>query len=77
MERFAQLTNREREVLDLMVASKSNKMIAEDLGISLRTVEGHRARIMKKMQAVNVVDLVRMAMILKDIKKPAAPAEVD
>jgi len=76
-ERYAQLTSREREVLDLMVASKSNKLIAAELGISLRTVEGHRARIMRKMKAVNVVDLVRMAMTLREAEKSSPPGHGD
>jgi FixJ family two-component response regulator len=76
-ERYEQLTNREREVLELMVTSKSNKLIAAELGISLRTVEGHRARIMRKMQAVNVVDLVRMAIAIREPDKPSSTARID
>ena len=49
--RPAQLTVREREVLDLIIAGKLNKQIADTLGISIKTVEVHRARVMEKMGA--------------------------
>ena len=58
-ERFATLTGREREVLDLIVEGKSNKIIAEELDISVRTVEFHRANVMDKMRAGSVADLIR------------------
>ena len=60
--RIASLTPREHELLELVVAGRSNKVIAEELGISQRTVEIHRARVMKKMAADSVTDLVRMLM---------------
>lgn len=60
--RLETLTEREREVLDGIVAGHANKVIARDLGISPRTVEVHRARVMEKMQAQSVADLVRMAI---------------
>lgn len=56
------LTPREREVMNLLAAGKSNKAIAELLGVSVRTVETHRASIMVKMQAESLADLVRMAL---------------
>jgi two-component system response regulator FixJ len=60
--RLAQLTPREREVLEALVAGKPNKIIAFDLNISPRTVEIHRARVMEKMAARTLSDLVRMAL---------------
>lgn len=62
LRRLETLTAREREVFDGIVSGKPNKVIAYDLGISTRTVEIHRARVMDKMQARNLSTLVRMAM---------------
>ncbi len=59
-DRIAQLTAREREIMILVADGKSSKVIALDLGISERTVELHRSRMMKKMSARSVADLVRM-----------------
>lgn len=56
------LTEREKEVLDLLVAGHPNKVVAHKLDISPRTVEVHRARIMEKMQARSLADLVRMML---------------
>ena len=56
------LTVRETKVLSLIARGNSNKEIGKKIGISNRTVEAHRARIMEKMQAENLVDLMRMAM---------------
>ena len=63
-ERLASLTPREREVLDGLVAGLPNKTIAYDLGISPRTVEIHRARVMEKMRAKSLSELVRIAIQL-------------
>ena len=61
-ERVAALTPRERDVLSHLVKGNPNKIIAHQLSISPRTVENHRARLMVKMQADSVAELVRMAL---------------
>jgi two-component system response regulator FixJ len=61
--RLAELSQRERQVLDGLIAGHSNKIIAHDLGISARTVEIYRANVMAKMQAASLSQLVRMALI--------------
>jgi len=62
--RFEALSERERQVLDGLVAGKANKVIAYDLGISPRTVEIYRANVMAKMQAKRLSELVRMALLI-------------
>jgi RNA polymerase sigma factor (sigma-70 family) len=62
--RLEKLTNREREVFDLVVTGKPNKVIAYELDVSQRTVEIHRARVMEKMEARSLADLVRMHISL-------------
>lgn len=64
-ERIATLTPREAEVLNCLVEGKPNKITANDLGMSIRTVETHRARVMQKMQARSLSELVRMVMSTK------------
>jgi FixJ family two-component response regulator len=59
--RLATLTPREREVLDQVIAGKLNKQIAADLGAAEKTIKIHRGRVMEKMQAQSVVELVRIA----------------
>ncbi len=58
----AQLTPREVEVMNLLVAGKHNKLIANELNISVRTAEAHRAKVMKKLQADSLSDVVRVAL---------------
>jgi FixJ family two-component response regulator len=58
--RLEMLTPREREVLKLVVAGRLNKQIAETLGNAEKTIKIHRGRVMRKMQADSVADLVRM-----------------
>ena len=62
--RLALLSERERQVLDGLVAGKPNKIIAYDLGISARTVEIYRANVMTNMQADSLSHLVRMALLV-------------
>lgn len=61
-QRLARLTRREREVLNLLIAGKATKMIAYLLGTSSRTIDIHRARVMDKMQADSLPELVRMVL---------------
>lgn len=60
--RIGLLTERERQVLECLVAGKANKVIAYELDISPRTVEIHRAHVMEKMQARSLSDVVRLAL---------------
>jgi len=63
--RFAQLTAREREVLELVVAGRLNKQIADVLGIAERTVKAQRAQVMAKLGAANAAELGRIAAQLR------------
>jgi two-component system response regulator FixJ len=60
--RYGRLTTREREVFEIVVEGKPNKVIATDLGLSQKTIEVHRAHVMEKMEAESFADLVKMAM---------------
>ena len=71
-ERFESLTPREREVLALVASGKPNKVMAGDLGLSQRTVEIHRARVMEKMGVSSLAQLVRIVMDLNSAGKPDA-----
>ena len=59
---MARLTLRETQVLERIVAGRLNKQIADDLGISIKTVEAHRANIMEKLNANTVADLLKIAL---------------
>ena len=63
--RTATLTPREREVMELVVAGNPNKAVASQLGLSQKTVEIHRARVMSKMSAGSLAELVRDSLMLK------------
>jgi two-component system response regulator FixJ len=69
-EKLGALSNRERQVLEGLVAGNANKTIAFDLGISPRTVEIYRANLMTKMSANSLSDLVRMAIVTGILEKP-------
>ncbi len=61
--RLDHLTPREHEVMEMVTEGRSNKEIAMDLGVSAKTVEAHRARVMEKMGAGSLAELVRMVMV--------------
>ncbi len=73
VERINRLTRREKEVLDLMVAGKKNKDIAVELGISPKTLDIHRSKVMEKMEARTVADLVRWRLFELTSGKVALP----
>jgi two-component system response regulator FixJ len=63
-DRFSRLTERERELVELMASGLSSKQIAATVGIALKTVENHRSHVLAKTGAANVASLVRMKMIV-------------
>jgi two-component system, chemotaxis family, CheB/CheR fusion protein len=65
-ERIARLTPREKDVMELVVQGRPNKIIAHDLGVSQRTVENHRAAVMKRTGVTSVPDLIRLVMAAAD-----------
>ena len=65
LSRIESLTSREHEVMDMVVDGNANKVIAIDLGLSQRTVEIHRARVMRKMEADSVSQLVQMVVSVR------------
>ncbi|MCK9260244.1 MAG: response regulator [Azoarcus sp.] len=64
--RLATLTAREREVMELILEGKFNKVIADELSISMRTVEAHRSRVFDKMQVRSAVELAQMLTTLRN-----------
>ncbi|MGB0955481.1 MAG: response regulator transcription factor [Panacagrimonas sp.] len=73
--RWAQLTNREKQVAGHLCKGDANKVIAIDLGISERTVELHRAHIMRKMQARGIAQLVRMMLSIGQSSEPSTDTD--
>ncbi|WP_320534545.1 response regulator transcription factor [Robbsia andropogonis] len=65
LERLSKLTAREQQVLERITAGRLNKQMADDLGISIKTVEAHRANIMEKLNVNTVADLLRLALSAK------------
>jgi FixJ family two-component response regulator len=64
-ERMKALTERERQVLDLLILGHANKVVAQKLSISFRTVEIHRSRVLAKMEARSVAELVRLVLAVR------------
>jgi two-component system response regulator FixJ len=64
-QRFQRLTPRERQVMHLIAAGRANKQIANELKISQKTVEVHRAHVMRKLEATSIAELVRIALALE------------
>jgi len=64
LQRWSTLTQREKEVMALIVEGKANKVVAQDLDLSERTVEIHRARVMEKMQVRSVAQLVKLSLLV-------------
>jgi len=69
-ERYASLSRREREVMELVVSGQMNKEVGGELGISEITVLAHRGKVMRKMEADSLADLVRMAARLRGTPAP-------
>lgn len=74
LEKLNRLTPRERQVMNLITEGRLNKEIAYDLGISVKTVEEHRARVKEKMQAGDVATLVRMVIAVESMVANAPPS---
>src|SRR6204780_1812580 len=74
-DRYASLTDRERQVMALVASGKPNKQVGSELGISEITVKAHRGRVMEKMKADSIADLVKMAgkLRLTRVSGVAAP----
>lgn len=65
LDRYASLTPREREVMELVVEGRPNKVIAQVLGLSSKTVEAHRAHVMDKMAARSLTELVKQSLCIQ------------
>jgi len=77
LARLAAISPREREVFALVVAGKPNKLVATDLGLSEKTIEIHRANLMRKMQAESFAHLVRMAVLAEsELAESEAPVNL-
>ena len=74
-ERIARLSPREREVLDALVEGASNKVIAFDLGLSVRTVEVHRARMMERLGTRQLAEAIRLAVLATLAPPTGRPSE--
>jgi RNA polymerase sigma factor (sigma-70 family) len=66
---MAKLTLRERQVLELIVMGKPNKIVAAELGISTKTVEIHRSRVMEKLAARNLAELIHLTSLVRDTEE--------
>ena len=66
--RLVHLTPREHEVMEMVTSGRANKDIAKTLGVSSKTVEAHRARVMEKMQASSLAELVKMAIVANRVE---------
>jgi FixJ family two-component response regulator len=75
-DRYASLTSRERQVMALVASGKPNKQVGSELGISEITVKAHRGKVMEKMQAGSIADLVKMAGRLRLTRAPGVAAPV-
>lgn len=75
VQRIAQLSPREREVLEALVAGASNKVIAFDLGLSVRTVEVHRARMMDRLGTHQLAEAIRLAVLATLASAPPGISE--
>ena len=76
-ERLARLSAREREIMYLLIAGKQNKLIAADLDISVRTVEAHRAKIMEKLHAKTLPEIMRIALLAENTAKQPGYSQID
>jgi FixJ family two-component response regulator len=72
--RYASLTGRERQVMALVASGRPNKQVGSELGISEITVKAHRGKVMEKMKADSIADLVKMAAKLRLTRASAVVA---